>query len=146
MFFKKAIFSKQQEAIIIEAIKVAEKNTSGEIRVHVESNCDKNEFERALEVFSKLNMHQTKEHNGVLIYVAMDSRKLAIVADKGINEKVPVNFWHEIRDGMIQQFQKQNHAEGIAEGIIKCGQQLKKFFPYRSNDTNELPDSISYKA
>lgn len=144
--FAQPFFSKAQEAVIIEAIKTAEKDTSGEIRVHIEPKCEGNEFERALEVFKKLGMYKTKDHTGVLFYVAVESRKLAIVADKGINDKVSPDFWDNIRDGLIQHFKTGNHATGLAEGIIKCGQQLKAFFPYQSNDTNELPNNISYKA
>ncbi len=146
MFTKKLLFSPQEEALIITSIKEAEKNTSGEIRVHIEKKCKGNEFERGLVVFEKLKMHDTKDRNAVLFYLAAESKKLAIIADEGINQKVPANFWDNIRDGLVAHFKTENYTLGLAEAITKCGLQLKTYFPYQSDDTNELLDTISYKV
>ncbi len=146
MLFSKPFFSAQDEAIVINAIQTAEKNTSGEVRVHIEKTCKGLVFERGLEVFHKLEMQNTREKNAVLIYIAHQSNKLAIVAGEGINAVVPPNFWDEIRDGMITAFREKNYAIGLAEAITRCGLQLQQFFPWQNNDTNELPNTISYKA
>lgn len=146
MLFEKRFFSPQDETIIINAIQEAEKSTSGELRVHVEKNCKGDPFERALAVFHKLNMQTTRQQNAVLFYISYGSKKLAIVAGKGINEVVPPGFWDTIRDQLIQEFKKGNTAIGLASAITQCGLKLQQFFPWQSDDTNELPNTISYKA
>lgn len=143
--------SAEEEAAIIEAIRETEKNTSGEIRVHLEPSSlsaeEPNEpidaFDRAAEVFEMLNMHKTKQRNGVLIYVAVDDRTLVIMGDKGINDIVGQDFWEGTKDIIISHFKKGNMGQGLVEGILKAGQQLKKHFPYQKDDVNELPDDIS---
>ena len=141
----------EEETAIIEAIRIAEKNTSGEIRVHLEPTSisaeEPNEpidaFDRAAEVFDLLNMDNTKESNGVLIYVAVQDRTLVIMGDKGINDIVGQNFWEETKDVIINHFKNGNIKQGLVEGILKAGEQLKKHFPYKKDDKNELPDDIS---
>ena len=141
----------EEETAIIEAIRIAEKNTSGEIRVHLEPTSisaeEPNEpidaFDRAAEVFDLLNMDNTKESNGVLIYVAVEDRTLVIMGDKGINDIVGQNFWEETKDVIINHFKNGNIKQGLVEGILKAGEQLKKHFPYKKDDKNELPDDIS---
>jgi uncharacterized membrane protein len=132
-----------QEQQIIEAIKLAEKNTSGEIRVHIENNTDKSPMERALEVFYLLKMDATNLKNGVLFYVATESKKFAILGDEGINTKVPENFWDAEKELVLSNFVKGKFAKGIELAILEVGKKLKEFFPYQSNDTNELSDEIS---
>ncbi len=138
-------FSEGDKLQITNAIRVAETNTSGEIRVHIEQHCKGNVLDRAAYVFEKLEMHKTKLRNGVLFYVAVDDRKFAILGDAGINMKVPENFWEEITSGVISKFKEKLFAEGIADGIIKAGEQLKQHFPYQSDDVNELSDEISFE-
>ncbi|PHS50960.1 MAG: hypothetical protein COB01_11555 [Lutibacter sp.] len=132
-----------QEQQIIEAIKSAEKNTSGEIRVHIENNTEKPPMERALEVFYLLKMDATDLKNGVLLYVATESKKLAILGDEGINTKVPDNFWDTEKELMLSNFAQGEFAKGMELAILEVGKKLKEFFPYQSNDTNELSDEIS---
>ena len=132
-----------QEQEIIEAIRLAEENTSGEIRVHLEKSLDKEALERAREVFCFLKMDETKQNNGILFYVAVDDKKFSILGDKGIDAVVPDNFWDSVRDLVINQFKKGNFTEGLKQGIMETGLKLKHYFPYDSNDKNELPDSIS---
>lgn len=133
----------EEEKSILEAIKLAEKNTSGEIRVHLESNCEEDVMDRAQKVFKKLKMHRTKLRNGVLFYIATESRHFAILGDNGINEKVASDFWNETKELVISKLKNEETAAGLEEGILKAGEQLKAFFPYQSNDENELTDEIS---
>tara|TARA_B100001146_G_scaffold225125_1_gene246774 strand:+ start:63569 stop:64006 length:438 start_codon:yes stop_codon:yes gene_type:complete len=133
----------EEEAAIVEAIREAEKNTSGEIRVHLEAHTDLDPFERAAEVFDFLHMDNTKLSNGVLIYVAVEDRTLVILGDSGINDVVPPDFWDSTRDTIVAHFKEGNMDKGLIAGIFEAGLQLKKHFPYQKNDKNELPDDIS---
>jgi uncharacterized membrane protein len=142
--FEKPPFSKAEEQRIVNAIKAAEENTSGEIRIHIERKCKKDVYTEAVEVFERLGMTKTELRNGVLILVALDDHKFAIIGDQGINEKVPSNFWEETKELMVDHFKAGRIADGIIEGITDAGKQLKQYFPYQSNDENELDDDISY--
>lgn len=142
----------EEEASIVGAIRIAERNTSGEIRVHLEAHSNppdsksdekKDALDRAEEVFELLNMHNTKESNGVLIYVAVEDRTLVIMGDKGINDKVGQDFWESTKDIMINYFKDGEIKQGLVNGVLKAGEQLKKYFPYQKDDINELPDDIS---
>lgn len=129
---------------LVGAIESAEKNTSGEIRVHVESVCKGDPYLRAAYVFSKLGMFNTKERNAVLIYLAVKSRKFAIVGDAGINSRTGAGFWNDIRDGMESSFRAGKFVEGMVAAIDGIGEKLKAYFPYASDDVNELSNDISY--
>ncbi len=135
--------SDKEEQEIIEAIREAEQNTSGEIRVHIEHTSKIDIFDRALEVFHLLKMDNTKLQNGVLIYLAIDDRNFVIYGDKGINDVVPTNFWDSTKDIMVSYFKSGNYTKGLVEGILKAGKQLEKHFPWDHLDKNELPDNIS---
>jgi uncharacterized membrane protein len=135
--------TKEEEQEIVTAIGIAEKNTSGEIRVHIEKETSIAPIERAVEVFHHLQMEQTQERNGVIIYVAVKSKQFAIYGDKGINEKVPTNFWDSTKDTIISHFKNGNFKHGLIDGILKAGEQLKTHFPYEDADTNELSNEIS---
>ena len=148
----KDFLTSEDEAAVIGAIRIAEKNTSGEIRIHLEPHSNpqntkkdeqKDAIERAEEVFNMLNMQNTKESNGVLIYVAIEDRTLVIMGDKGINDKVSQDFWESTKDIMINHFKNGEMKLGLVNGILKAGEQLKKYFPYQKDDKNELPDDIS---
>lgn len=138
-----AFLSPNDEQEIVAAIKVAEKNTSGEIRVHIEYSTDKNHYERALEVFYLLEMNSTKDQNGVLIYVAVHDHKFVIYGDKGINEVVPNDFWEITKEIMQAHFKKGNFKQGLIDGILKAGEELKVHFPWQVDDENELSNQIS---
>lgn len=142
--FERSPFTKEQETRIIAAIKEAELNTSGEVRIHVEKHCKGDAYEQAVQVFEKLGMTATELRNGVLIYLAISDHKFAIIGDQGINEKVPENFWETTKDLMKGHFAQGNLVEGVVEGITDAGMQLKKYFPYQTDDKNELSDEISY--
>lgn len=135
--------SKEEEQEIVEAIRVAEKNTSGEIRVHIEQTTSKVPFDRALEVFHELKMDETQLKNGVLFYFAVADKGFAICGDKGINDVVAPDFWDSTKDKMVEQFKSGNFKQGIVDGILSAGEQLKKNFPWSENDTNELSNEIS---
>lgn len=137
-------FNKEQQAQIVNAIKAAELNTSGEVRVHLDQHCEENVLDRAAFVFAKLKMHRTKLRNGVLFYLATESRKFAIIGDAGINQKVPDDFWDSIKEHVLAKFKEGNFVDGLSEGIIKAGEKLKVHFPYQSDDINELSDDISF--
>jgi uncharacterized membrane protein len=140
----KEFLGKENENLIVEAIGAAEHQTSGEIRVHIENKCKAEVLDRAAWLFKKLKMHETKERNGVLIYLSINDHKFAIIGDAGINEVVPEGFWNDIKEMMIGHFSKGEFAIGLINGIEKAGEQLKKYFPWQENDVNELPDEISY--
>lgn len=137
--------SPSEEAEVIQAIRTAEKNTSGEIRVHLEASCKENTFKHAKKIFHFLHMDNTKNGNGVLIYVAVEDKNLVILGDSGIDKVVPNNFWESTRDSILQNFKEGNTKNGLVEGILMAGEQLKKYFPYQESDTNELSDAISKK-
>jgi len=140
----KEFLGKENELLITKAIEKAEHQTSGEIRVHVESKCKGEVLDRAAWLFKKLKMHETKDRNGVLIYLSINDRKFAIIGDAGINKVVPAEFWNENKEMMIGHFKKGEFAIGLMKGIEEAGEQLKQFFPYQENDVNELSDEISY--
>ena len=140
----KEFLGKENETLITKAIEKAEHQTSGEIRVHVESKCKGEVLDRAAWLFKKLKMHETKDRNGVLIYLSINDRKFAIIGDAGINKVVPEGFWDENKEMMISHFKKGEFAIGLINGIEKAGEQLKQFFPYQEDDVNELSDEISY--
>ena len=135
--------TKEEEQEIVSAIGIAEKNTSGEIRVHIEKQNSIAPIERAVEVFHQLQMEQTQDRNGVIIYVAVNSKQFAIYGDKGINEKVPADFWDTTKDTIISHFKNGNFKQGLIDGILNAGEQLQKYFPYAEGDTDELSNEIS---
>jgi uncharacterized membrane protein len=137
-------FTEEDKLQITNAIRVAEINTSGEIRVHIEKHCKEDVLDRATYIFDKLKMHKTELRNGVLFYVAIEDHKFAILGDVGINQKVPDDFWEEIKNDVFEKFKDVKYAEGLTEGIIKAGEQLKAHFPYQDDDVNELSDEISF--
>ena len=141
---KLAVFlTKEEEQEIVEAIRLAEKETSGEIRIHIEKTTSKDHFDRALEVFHLLEMDQTELKNGVLIYLAVEDKKFVICGDKGINELVEADFWDTTKNSMANHFKNSNFKQGLVEGITKAGIQLQKYFPFKEGDINELSNEIS---
>ncbi len=138
-----AFLSTEEEQDIIEAIQNAEKDTSGEIRVHIEQSSKTDACIRAMEVFHNLKMDDTKLRNGVLIYVAVADKTFAIYGDKGINTVVADNFWNTTRDTIQQHFKSGDFKQGLVAGIKEAGIQLKTYFPWQQEDTNELSNEIS---
>lgn len=139
-------FTKEEKEAIVQAIADAEKETSGEIRVHADSTCPEDVLDRAAFIFKKLEMHKTELRNGVLIYLAVKDRKFAILGDAGINAKVPEGFWDAVKESMKARFLQQEYVAGLTEGILKVGMQLKTYFPYMNDDKNELSNEMSFGA
>lgn len=137
-------FTKEEGDRIVEAIRLAEKQTSGEIRVHLEVNSRKRTIADAVSIFKKLGMRNTKDRNGVLFLIVPERRELAIYGDVGIHNSTQEGYWAEVMDHVQGRFREGAHADGICEGITMVGEKLKKHFPYQSDDINELPDEISY--
>ncbi|MDQ3111538.1 MAG: TPM domain-containing protein [Bacteroidota bacterium] len=138
-------FSDAQKEAISKTIAEAEAKTSGEIRVHIEEVCKENTVKRAELLFGKLKMHETAERNGVLFYLAIDSRVFAIYGDKGIHEKVQPQFWDAASALMEQHFKEGKFSEGLIAGITMAGEQLSTHFPCKTDDKNELTNDISFK-
>jgi uncharacterized membrane protein len=146
LFKKKEFFSAVDKEQIVESIRIAEKETSGEIRVYVESkNAFVNPIDRAAEIFYKLKMQDTEHRNAVLLYIAMKDKQLALFADEGIYQKAGADYWNDAVKNMLAQFTKDNISNGIERCILQIGQTLKEKFPYSpSDDRNELPDEIVF--
>ncbi len=138
------MFTEEEKQRIVTAIQEAERNTSGEIKLHVEPKCLSELMQRAQEVFVHLEMNRTQLQNGVLFYIALDDHKFAILGDAGIDAVVPDDFWESTKELMRDHFRQQKLIEGICAGIEKAGQQLKAHFPFQSTDKNELSDDISF--
>ncbi len=139
------LLSASDKQMLVQAIQAAEKTTSGEIRVFIESHIPKklDALQRATEIFFKNNMNETKDRNGVLIYVAIEDKKLAIYGDQAIYEKLGIEFWYSQVQDMTEHFKKTNYVSGMAQVIEAVGHALTAHFPYdRANDTNELSDEI----
>ena len=137
-------FSKEDQISIKQAIEEAERNTSGEIRIHIENKCPDDVMDRAAFLFAKLEMHKTQLRNGVLFYLAIHDHKFAILGDAGINAKVSESFWNHTNEETLGYFKQGEFAKGLSEGIKMAGQQLKTHFPYQADDVNELSDDISF--
>ena len=137
-------FNKSELELIRNAVKEAELNTSGEIRVHIDNHCKEDVLDRAAWWFEKLEMHKTELRNGVLFYMAVKDRKFAILGDGGINAKTADDFWDNTREEMLFHFKNNDFAKGLEQGILLAGKQLSAHFPYQSDDVNELSDDISF--
>jgi uncharacterized membrane protein len=138
--------SSEQQRPITDAIAAAERLTSGEIRVHIEARCKADVMDRAAFVFEKLAMHKTELRNGVLFYLASESRKVAVLGDGGIHAAVPENFWDDVLAVLKSRLAQNDAAGGLVEGIRMAGEQLAQFFPVAEGDINELTDDISFGA
>jgi len=137
-------FTSKEQEDIRQAIMAAENETSGEIRVHIENTCTGDVLDRAAYVFKQLGMNKTSQRNGVLIYLAIKTRRFAIIGDHGIHRVVPENFWDGIKARMFLHFRENRFKEGLIEAISETGNHLKKHFPYKKDDVNELPDDLSF--
>ncbi len=138
------LLDKAEEKLISEAIGKAEDRTSGEIRIHLETTCQGDPYERAVEVFYQLGMNETRDKNGVLIYLATDDHKLAIIGDEGINAAVPEGFWSETLELMRVHFAVGQFAEGLIGAVEQAGEKLRHYFPFQHDDKDELSNDISF--
>jgi len=138
------LLTKEQEQQVIEAIKKAELQTSGEIRLHIEHNCSQDPLERAARIFQELGMDQTEQQNGVLIYIASEDHQAAVYAGKGIHEQVEDGFWNDVLNQLIEYFKEGAFVDGIESAVHKVALKLENLYPYQKGDTNELSNEISY--
>ena len=141
---KVKFLTKEEQEKVIAAIQTSEKETSGEIKVHIQPKCSDNPYQDAQKWFNKLKMQETEQRNGVLFFVAYKSKKFAVLGDQGINDVVPDDFWEDTISAMESSFKENNFSEGLVAGILRAGEALKKLFPYQKDDVNELSDEISY--
>ncbi|HMC96023.1 MAG TPA: TPM domain-containing protein [Flavobacteriales bacterium] len=129
---------------VAQAIGQAEQRTAGEIRVHLEDHIEDDVLDHAAFVFEELGMHRTRDHSGVLIYICAADRKVAVVGDKGINERVPPDFWADVVAVLKLRFAAGQRAEGLCEAVAMVGEKLVAFFPRRVDDTDELSNEVSF--
>jgi uncharacterized membrane protein len=143
---KKQFFTAEQQAQMVNAIQQAERNTSGEVRVFIESKCNYvDAVDRAREIFFNLKMEQTKDRNAVLLYMALDDHQLALFADEGIYQRLGKEYWNAEVKKIIADFKKDDYAKGICTIVTDIGQALQTEFPYdNKGDKNELPDEIIF--
>lgn len=143
---KKDFFSEEEKQQLVAAIQQAEKQTSGEVRIYVESRCRfVDPVDRAKELFFQLGMDKTKERNGTLVYIAFEDHQLAILGDAGIHQKVGQKYWEEEVAKMIREFRNEHIIDGICQVVSDIGAALQQHFPYNSEtDKNELPDDIVF--
>lgn len=146
VFKKRPFFSTKEQEAIVQAIQQAEKKTSGEIRIFIESRCKYVQaLDRAAEIFYGLKMNLTAERNAVLVYLATKDHQLAIFADEAIHSKTGKDFWKKEVQLMLSHFNKDNYASGIVKVISEIGEALNQYFPYlKDTDKNELPDDIIF--
>lgn len=146
LFKPRPFFSDEQKQGVVECIRAAEKRTSGEIRLFVESKCRfLDPLDRAAEIFFNLEMDETKERNAVLLYIALKDRQLAIFGDKGIHAQVGTEYWNSIVKQMLSHFKQDDMVGGICTCVTKIGEALYSHFPYNEKtDKNELPDEIVF--
>ena len=140
-----AFFTREQQLQIRDAIREAEGKTSGEIRVHLETSLSGNVLDRAAWIFRHIRMHETEDRNGVLFYLAVRNKEFAVIGDAGINSKVPDGFWDVVKDILLSNFREGKYCDGLIEGILMAGRQLREHFPHSRDDVNELPDDISFE-
>jgi uncharacterized membrane protein len=136
-------FSERERHGIAAAIRKAESQTSGEIRVHIEGRCPGDPAPRARQLFAALGMHRTERRNGVLIYLAVKDRRFAVVGDEGIHQAAPERFWEESVREMEQHFRAGRFLDGVHRVIDQIGAELHRHFPRTPDDRNELPDTPS---
>lgn len=143
---QKEFFRPEEKERIVDAVRDAERMTSGEVRIFIESRCKYvDALDRAQEIFFNLQMDKTDDRNGVLLYVAMKDRQLAVFGDEGIHQRVGTEFWNREVRLIIKNFNKEDYAEGIRQCVIDIGEALHKHFPYNNDtDKNELPDDIVF--
>lgn len=143
---RKDFFTEEEKLQIIEAVRNAERRTSGEVRVFVESRCSyMDAIDRAKEIFVELKMNDTVDRNAVLVYIALKDHQLAIFGDEGIHSKLGNDYWNAEVKKMISNFNKENYGEGIKEVVTDIGDALTQLFPYNNDtDKNELPDDIVF--
>jgi len=140
----KSFLTDQQIASLVEAIQSAEEHSTGEIRVHIDSNTDHDNAQTAFKVFEKLCLNKTTEKNAVLFHVNFEQKYLTIIGDTGIHEKVQQSYWDHLHDYITAEFAKGNYAKALKSAILQTGLELKKHFPVTGENPNQLPNEITF--
>lgn len=133
-----------ERRVVADAISQAEKVTSGEIRIHIDEHIEEDVLDHAAYLFQELGMQHTRERNGILIYVCVADRLVAVIGDKGINERVPEGFWNGTVEVLKSHFVAGRPAEGLCEVVRLVGERLSAFFPPRTDDRNELSNEVTF--
>lgn len=146
LFRKKHLFTPEREENILDALRRAEASTSGELRIYIEAkNPMMDPLDRAREIFFRFNMHQTRQRNGVLIYIAHKHKELALYGDEGIHQQLGTAYWNKEVQMMLSHFRNNEIAEGLIRCMEDIGSVLKEKFPFiPGEDKNELPDDIIF--
>jgi len=139
----RAILSADDLAVIARAVAEAERHTSAEVRVHLDHSCDGDALQQAIKVFERLGMHRTAERNGVLVYISVTDRKLAVIGDKGIHERVGEAYWQGLVAAVRERLRQQQSRDGLIHAIAELGRELSRHFPRRPDDKNERSDNVS---
>jgi uncharacterized membrane protein len=142
-------FSRADLDAIVAAVRDAERRTAAEIRVHIERRVAQGRrgpheaMARARDVFAALKMHETALRAGVLIYLAVEDHKLAIVGDEGIHARVGEGYWEGIRDRMIARLRGGAAGAAVVQAVAEVGTVLAREFPRRPDDVDELSNEVS---
>jgi uncharacterized membrane protein len=139
----KAFLSEDDLEAVARAVAAAEEQTSAEVRVHLDHACPGDALPRAIKVFERLGMHKTAERHGVLVYISVTDRKLAVIGDKGIHERVGEAYWRELVDAVRDRMRRERPRDGLVHAVSELGAVLGRHFPRRPDDTDELPDAVS---
>jgi uncharacterized membrane protein len=139
----RAFLSDDDLAAITRAVAEAEEHTSAEVRVHLDHSCDGDALQQAIKVFERLGMHKTAARSGVLVYVSVTDRKLAVIGDRGIHERVGEAYWRRLVAAVRERMRQQQSRDGLIHAIAEMGRELSRHFPRRPDDKNELSDEIS---
>lgn len=134
----------QQIDSLVEAIQSAEQHSTGEIRVHIDSNTEAENAQTAFEVFRELCLNKTADRNAVLFHVNFEQKYLTIIGDIGIHEKVHQSYWDHLHDYITAEFAKGNYYKALQSGILETGLELKKHFPVEGENPNQLPNEITF--
>lgn len=146
IFKRKDFFTAEETKQVTDAIQAAEKRTSGEIRVYIESRCKYvDALDRAAEIFYGLKMDATAQRNATLVYIAFKDHQAAVFGDEGIHQKTGQEFWNNAVKEMLKHFSRDQFGHGISNVVSAIGEALHTYFPYdRDTDQNELPDDIVF--
>lgn len=139
----RALFSDDDLEAITRAVAEAEGHTSAEVRVHLDHSCEGDALQRAIKVFERLGMHRTAARNGVLVYISVTDRKLAVIGDKGIHERVGEAYWQGLVAAVRERLRQQQSRDGLIHAVAEVGRELGRHFPRRPDDKNELPNKVS---
>ena len=142
--FGKKLLTREDDVRVIEAIGRAEQGSRGEVRVHLERKCvPEDPLDRAREVFAALDMYETEEQTGVLLYVALEPRVACVFAGQGIHGAADPGFWDGVIDKVAAGFGSGQAAKGLIEALDAIGDLLREAVPGEDTHGNELPNTIT---